>query len=178
MRKIADHTPARRTLSVIGVAVGALAGFVDSYLGIDVTWSASLLGWLPGSLIVVVLLHESLHGAVAALLGHKPIFGVRLPLIYITFRDKIPRGHYMLVAIAPFIILNFILALLYARGVLRLFCDLGLIINSIGSLGDILAVLKLASGPKSALIQDTKSGFEVWVADEKTRENLAAPAEV
>ncbi len=178
MRKVADHTPARGILSAIGVAIGVLAGFVNSHLGIDMTLSASLLGWLLASIIVVVSLHEGIHAAVAALLGHKPLFGLRPPLVYITFADKLPRGHYMLVAITPLVVLNFLFGFLYARGVLKLLCDLSLIVNSIGSIGDILVVLKLAGGPKGALIQDTKSGFEVWVADERTKPALASPKEV
>jgi hypothetical protein len=168
-RKVAEHTPARSTLCAIGVAIGVLAGIVNAHLGIDMSLRASLFKWLLASIIVVVALHEGAHGAVAALLGHKPLFGVRPPLVYVTFTGKLPRGHYMLVAMTPFIILNFLFGFLYARGALKLFCDLSLIINSIGSVGDIWVVLKLTGGPKGAWIQDTKSGFEVWVAGEKTK---------
>lgn len=153
----------------IGIGIGVLAGFANAYLGIDMDLKASLFEWLLASFIAVVVLHEGMHGAVAALLGHKPLFGFRPPLIYITFAGKLPRGHYMLVAITPFVILNFLFGFLYARGALKLFCDLSLIINSIGSVADIWAALKLTGGPKGALIQDTKSGFEVWVVDETTK---------
>jgi hypothetical protein len=169
MRKVGEHTPARSTLCAIGVATGVLAGIVNAHLGIDMSLSASLFEWLLASIIVVVALHEGTHGAAAALLGHKPLFGFRPPLVYVTFADKLPLGHYMLVAAAPFIILNILFGFLYAQGVLKLFCDLSLIINSIGSVGDIWVVLKLTRGPKGALIQDTKRGFEVWVAGETTR---------
>jgi hypothetical protein len=178
LRKVADHTSARGTLCAMGVAVGVLAGFVNAHLGIDMSLSASLLGWLLTSIIGVVLLHEGLHAGVAALLGHKPLFGLKPPLVYVTFTGKLPRGPYMLVAITPFVILNLLFGFLYAQGVLNLFCDLSLIVNSIGSIGDIWVVLKLAGGPKGALIQDTKTGFEVWVADETANLDLASPKEV
>ena len=174
LRKVADHTSARRTLYAIGVAIGVLAGFANAHLDIDMSLRASLFEWLLASIIVVLLLHEATHGAVAALLGHKPLFGLRPPLVYVTFADKVPRGHYVLVAITPFVILNLLFGFLYVRGVLKLFCDLSLIINSIGSVGDIWVMIKLTGGPKGALIQDTKSGFEVWVADETTKPDLAS----
>ena len=174
MRKVANHTPARRILYAIGIAIGVLAGFTNAHLGIDMSLRASFFMWLLASIIVVVALHEGTHGAVAALLGHKPLFGLRPPLVYITFTGKLPRGHYVLVAITPFVILNFLFGFLYARGVLKLFCDLSLIINSIGSLGDIWIVFKLTGTPKGALIQDTKSGFEIWVADEIAKPDLAS----
>ena len=177
MRKVADHTPARYTLYGIGVAVGALAGFINAHLGIDPDLSVSLLGWLLVSLIAVVVLHEGLHAGVAALLGHKPLFGLKPPLVYVTFTDKLPRGHYILTAIAPFVILNLLFGFLYAQGTLNPFSHLCLIVNSIGSVGDIWAALKLAGGPGGALIQDTKSGFEVWLDDEPAKPNPAVPKE-
>lgn len=178
MRNVADHTPPRGILCLIGIAIGVPAGFVNLHLGIDMSLSLSLFGWLLASIIVVVFLHEGLHAAVAALLGHKPLFGLRPPLIYVTFTGKLPRGQYMLVAVTPFIILNVLFGFLFARGVLNLLCDLSLIVNSLGSMGDIWVVMKLAGGPRGAWIQDTKSGFEVWVADERTKPALASPKEV
>jgi hypothetical protein len=178
LRKVADHTPARAILGMIGVAMGVLAGLVNAHLGIDMSLGPSLLGWLLVSIIVVVFLHEGLHAATAGLLGHKASFGLQPPLVYVTFAGKLPRGHYMLVAITPFVILNLLFGFLLARSGLHLLCDLSLIVNSIGSMGDIWVVLKLAGGPRGALVQDTKSGFEVWVADEATKAGLGIPKEV
>ena len=166
MKKIADYTPPRRFLYAIGIALGVVAGFANSVLDIDMSLRPSLFGWILVSVIVVVAAHECTHGAIAALLGHKPLFGLRPPLIYITFKGKLPRGHLIVVAIAPFVVLDLLFGCLYQRGVLKLFSDLCLIINSIGSMADIWVVFKLIGAPKGAWIQDTKTGFEVWVADE------------
>ena len=170
MKKLAECTPPRRTLYVIGVAIGVLAGFTHSLLSIDMSLRPSLFGWLLASIIIVIVLHEGTHGAVAALLGYKPLFGLKPPLVYVTFKGKLPRGHFMGVAIAPFVVLNLMFVFLYARGTLKLFCDFSLIINSIGSVADIWVVLTLIGVPKNALIQDTKTGFEIWVADETTKD--------
>jgi hypothetical protein len=162
VNKVTGYTPPRSMLYVIGVAVGVLAGFANSFLGIDMSLRLSLFGWLLASIIIVIVLHEGTHSAVAALMGHKPLFGLRPPLVYVTFADKIPRGHFMVVAIAPFVVLNLLFGFLYARGPLKLLCNFSLIINSIGSVADLWIVLKLIGAPKGALIQDTKTGFEVW----------------
>jgi hypothetical protein len=146
--------------------IGVLAGFANAHLGIDFNLEASFFLWLLLAIIVVVVLHEGTHGGVAALLGHKPVFGLKLPLVYVTFKAKVPRWHYMLVAIAPFVILTFLFGFLDAQGALKLFCHLSLLTNLIGSVGDLWVVLKLVGGPKGAWIQDTKTGFEVWIADE------------
>jgi hypothetical protein len=163
--KIADHSPSRSRLCAVSVVIGVLAGFANAYLGIQFSLQASLFLWLLAAIIVVVALHEGTHGAVATLLGHKPVFGLKPPLVYVTFTGKVPRGHYMLVAIAPFVILTLLFGYLYAQGALKPFYLLSLLTNLIGSVGDLWVVLKLAGGPKGAWIQDTKTGFEVWVAD-------------
>ena len=178
MKKVTDYAPPRSMLYAIGVAVGVLAGFVNSFLGVDMSLRLSLFGWLLASIIIVIVLHEGTHSAVAALMGHKPLFGLRPPLVYVTFADKIPRGHFMVVAIAPFVVLNLLFGFLYARGALKLLCNFSLIVNSIGSVADLWIVLKLIGAPRGALIQDTKTGFEVWVADETDRPGLANPKEV
>jgi hypothetical protein len=178
LKKVADCTPPRTTLYAIGVAVGILAGFANSFLGIDMSLRPSLFGWLLASIIIVVALHEGTHSAVAALLGHKPLFGLRPPLVYVTFAGRLPRGQFMVVAIAPFVVLNLLFGFLYAGGALKLYCDFSLIINSIGSVADLWIVLKLVGEPKGALIQDTKTGFEVWVADKTDKPELANPKKV
>lgn len=177
LRKVADHSPSRSRLCAISVVIGVLAGFVNAHLDVDMSLRASLFVWLLAAIIVVIALHEGAHGAVAALLGHKPVFGVNPPLVYVTFTGKVPRGHYMLVAITPFVILTLLFGFLYARGALKLFWHLSLLTNLIGSVGDLWAVLKLTGGPKGAWIQDTKTGFEVWVSDE-TKLGLANLKEV
>lgn len=165
MRKVAEHSPSRGILCAISIVIGVLAGFVNTHLGIDLSLQASLLVWLLLAIFVVVVLHEGTHGAVAMLLGYKPVFGLKLPLVYVTFTKKVKRRHYMLVAIAPFVILSFLFGFLYFRGTLNLFYYLSFLANLIGSVGDLWVVLKLAGGPQGAWIQDTNTGFEVWVPE-------------
>jgi len=119
-------------------------------------------GWLLSSLLLVMVLHEAFHGATASLLGHKPLFGLKPPLVYITFASKIPRNHFILVAVAPLVLLDILFILMYAQGVLTLFCDFCFMSTTIGAVGDIWIVLTLLHMPKQSLILDTKTGFEVW----------------
>ncbi len=167
MKKVAEYTPPRRTLYAIGVALGVLAGFANSLLGINTSFTSSLPGWLLVSLSVVILLHEGTHASVAASLGYKPLFGLKPPLVYVTLTKKVPRVRFMMVAIAPLVVLDMLFVLVYAGGRLKLFCDLSLIINTIGSVGDMWIVLKLIRAPKGSLIQDTKTGFEVWTCGDR-----------
>lgn len=162
MEKVADYILPRTIVYLVGAAVAVSAGLANSLLDVDMTLGPSTLGWLPASLVVAVTLHEGVHGAVAILLGHRPSLCLKPPLVYVTFAGKLPRRHFMLVVLSPFVALNLLFGFLYAHGLLRLFSDFGLIINTTGSVGDIWITLTLIGAPNGALIQDTRTGFEVW----------------
>jgi len=156
----------RKALYKVAIFVGVLAGVVNTYLEIDFTLRPMLFVCLLSAIVIVVSFHEAVHGLIATLLGHKPLFGFKPPLVYITFTGKIPRNHFILVALAPLVLLDVLFGYLYIRGLFKLFFDFCLIINTIGALGDVWIVLMLLNAEKASLIQDTKNGFEVWVADE------------
>ena len=82
------------------------------------------------------------------------------------FKKKLPRAHFIAVAMAPLVVLNLLFMLLFFYGGARLglYCDLCLIMNTIGSLGDMWVVLTLLRMPRGVLIQDTKTGIQVWAA--------------
>jgi hypothetical protein len=165
-RKIDEFTLPRKQAYVVATCLGVLAGVVNSFLALDLSLRLSLVGWLLAAIIITVVLHEALHGLVALLLGHKTSFGIKLPLVYVTFPGKLPRGHFMLVALAPLVVLDVLFLLVYTWRALRLFSDLSIIINTIGAVADMWIVIRLLRAPRGSMIQDTKTGFEVWTTDD------------
>lgn len=166
MKKIDDFMLPRKLVYTVATCLGVLAGVANSFLALDFSLRLSLVGWLLAAIIFTVVLHEALHGAVALLLGHKPLFGIKLPLVYVTFPVKLPRWHFMLVALAPFVVLDAFFLLLYQWRALKLFSDLSIIVNTIGAIADLWIVIRLLRAPRGSLIQDTKTGFEVWMTDD------------
>jgi hypothetical protein len=156
------HTFPRGKATVYGIAVGVLVGIGNTYLDLDFTLRLELLASLGAAIIVVLVLHEGVHGAVGVMLGHKPTFGVEPPLVYTTFREKIPCVHFVAIALAPLLALDAVFIALYAAGVLPLFMDLCFAVNTIGAVGDVWIVLKLVRHPPTALVQDTKTGVVVY----------------
>ena len=143
--------------------MGVGFGLINAALpDVDFTPSTDLLGWAVGAIAVVIVLHEGIHGATGLALGHRPVFGIKPPFVFTTFRHKIPRGHFILVALAPLVILDGVAAALYATGDLRLFYTLCFEINTIGALGDTWIVLKLLPARRGSLVQDTMTGVEIW----------------
>lgn len=149
---------------LVGVGVGVLIGIGNAYL--DVVWPSTpeILAWLVAALVVVTVLHEALHGLAGRALGHDPVFGVQPPLVFTTFHHRIPRNHLVVIALAPLLVLDGAAVALYATGRLQLFAILCFTVNTIGALGDLWIVSRLARHRPDEWVQDTKSGVEIWSA--------------
>ena len=117
-----QHVVSRKTLAAVGGAMGVGFGLLNATLpNFDFTLNLALLGRTVGSIAVIIVLHEAVHGAAGLVLGHKPTFGIKPLFVFTTFRHKSPRGHFILVALAPLIILDGVAVAFYATGNLRLF---------------------------------------------------------
>lgn len=164
MIKVAEHEFDRTKASVYSVGVGILIGLYNTYFPpIEFTFTLGFFGWLVLAIIVVIILHESVHGVVAMIFGCKPIFGIRPPLVYVTFTRKIKREQFIAVTLAPLIVLDTAFGLLFVSELLKEFSYFCLIINTLGAVGDVWMTLKLLPYEKGAMVQDTKTGLEIWM---------------
>jgi hypothetical protein len=160
---VAEYTFPRWKAVVYGVLVGVLIGYGNTFLAVDFTLRADLLvGLIIAAIVIVVVLHEGLHGGVGILLGHRPVFGLEPPLVYTTYREKIRRNHLIAIALGPLVLIDIVCIALYSLGLVRLFADLCFAVNTIGALGDVWIVLKISRHPPPSLIQDTRTGVQVW----------------
>jgi len=159
---VASYELPRNKATIVGVVLGIAIGVGNTRL--DLVWPSTLeiLGWLFAALVVVLLLHEGLHGLVGKLTGYRPIFGVQPPLVFTTFEERITRNHLIAIALAPLIVLDIAAIALYQTGSLRLFANLCFTVNTIGALGDMWIVSRLLRHDASVWVQDTKSGVEIW----------------
>lgn len=163
MKKVAEYTISRRRAAGYAIIIGFLIGLLNAiFLPIDFTLKPELFGWLAAAVVCIIILHESVHGAAAVLFGHKPLFGFKPPLVYVTFREKIPKGIFMAVALAPLFILNLVFGIFFALGILKVFSLFCLVINTLGAIGDIWIALMLVRHERGTLVQDTKTGIKVW----------------
>ena len=146
------------------LAVGI--GFGYHLLGLDFSPSPALLAQLAGAVVAVTVLHEGLHGAAGAILGHRPVFGVKPPLVYTTFGSIMPRSHLAIVALVPLISLDAAAVALYAADAAPLFCALCFGINTLGAAGDVWVAAVLIAAPRGSMVKDTKSGVEIYAVRE------------
>ncbi|MBN1670290.1 MAG: DUF3267 domain-containing protein [Kiritimatiellae bacterium] len=163
MQKIADHAYSRKRAVAYGMVLGVVAGVLNTFYPlIDFAARWSLFGWLVAAVVTVICVHEGVHGIVAALFGHRPLFGIKPPFFYVTFDHKIPRGRFILITLAPLVVLDVVFAVLFALGVLRVYMYFCLLTNTIGAMGDIWLTVMLLPHARGTLVQDTKNGVEVW----------------
>ena len=159
---IAAYDISRKKAAFIAVLVGVLLGVGNLYLDLDFRLRLELMIALVGSVVIVIVVHEGVHGAVALALGHKPRFGVKLPLVYMTMDTRVPRGHFIAIALAPLIVLDIAFGLLYWSEHWKLFANFCFSMNTLGATGDIWISWRALTHARGTYIQDTKTGIEVW----------------
>lgn len=162
LTKIANHDISRNKAAWFALGVGVLIGVVNAWLEVDLTPSLALAGWVVAAIVITVATHEGTHGLAAKLLGYRPIFGLKPPLVYVTFVETMPRTHLIVIALAPLIVLDAIFFAVFASGHLRVLMDLCASINTLGATGDVWIVMKLLRHGSRTWVRDTKTGVEVF----------------
>jgi len=137
------------------------------------TTSGHLAGWGLVSWIVINIvgylvilpIHEALHGAAFVFWGGRPYFGAKLPLaLYCSTKDQLfRRDQYIVVGLAPLVVITLagiIFTLLSpALASYTIFATVG---NFSGAAGDVWTVTRLLRHPPDVLVEDTETGFRVW----------------
>jgi hypothetical protein len=161
--RVGSHTISRNKATLFACVVGVGIGLVNTELEVDFSFRWALLGWVAAAVAFLIPVHEGVHGGTGLLFGHRPYFSFTLPLVFCTFDHRIRRGHFMLIALAPFVLLNLGFLIVYHTvPALKLWAVLALSINSLGATGDLWIAWKLFPHARGTWVQDTKTGIDVW----------------
>lgn len=145
------------------VARGILWGVVEFHVSVGLTFPIFL-----GIIAATVILHEAVHGLGFLVFGGKPRFGVKLigrffPVVYASATGPlIPRNHYLLVGLAPFLVLTplFLLIGILARNDgIAVMALMAMAMNVGGSIGDLMVARKVRQLGGGTLFEDTADGF-------------------
>ncbi|GCE20062.1 DUF3267 domain-containing protein [Dictyobacter kobayashii] len=128
----------------------------------------SVISWIILNVIgylLILCVHELIHGAVFALWGGQPHFGAKLPLaLYCGARQQLfRRNHYLAVGLAPLIVLTLlgILVTIFYPGPAS-YLLLAFAGNFSGAAGDVVVAQRVARLSNSVLIEDTEVGYTAW----------------
>jgi len=115
--------------------------------------------------ILVLPLHEFLHGVTISLLGGHPHYGAKLPFaLYCGAKNQIfSSTGYLLIALAPFVVISLagIVLTLLAPTIAPYFL-FALVGNASGAAGDLWMAQRLRSLPSTTLIEDVETGYRAW----------------
>ncbi len=127
------------------------------------------------SYVVILPIHELVHGAAFKFWGGKPYYGAKWPIaLYCSAKEQVfPRNYYLVIGLAPLLIITtvaIILTLLAPNwSAYALFATIG---NFSGAAGDLWVAWRLRAVPSSALIEDRETGYRVWEIAQNTMETL------
>lgn len=127
-----------------------------------------ILLWLLSNIvayIVILLLHEAIHGLVIALLGGKPYFGAKLPLaLFCGAKNQLfRRNQYIIVALAPLVVISLAaIVLTLLAPVVASYVFFATVGNFAGTAGDVWTSARVIHLPSDSLIEDTADGYQVW----------------
>jgi len=162
------------------IAVAMLVVFLVIFMAIFTAYHALggplVIGGLPDNLstplgIALILLmlpiHELLHGAMMSHFGHNPHYGIKLlkGVLYATGDGRLfRRNEYIAVAMAPFVVISvvmLVLSLFFPAGI-GFWMMMAAVLNATGAVGDFWMTQKALKFPEDAYIRDEKDGMRVF----------------
>jgi hypothetical protein len=118
--------------------------------------------------IVILPIHEAMHGLAFLLWGGKPYFGTKLPFaLYCGAKGQLfRRNQYLVVGLAPLVVLTLaaIVLTLVVPG-LASYLLFGTVGNFSGAAGDVWVARRLWRQPSHILVEDTQTGYTAWEID-------------
>ncbi len=137
--------------------------------GRDASGETGIVWWVALILIFVIVLplHELIHGITIMLLGHRARYGAKLSkgVLYATAENALfRRNEYLAVALAPLIVITLLamgLMLILSQG-WAYYVGIAAVVNAGGAIGDLWASGVVARYPATALICDEADGFRVF----------------
>jgi hypothetical protein len=122
------------------------------------------------ALFLVMLIHELVHGVFYwYFTGQRPLFGAKGLYIYSAVSPNvyIPRNQYLIVGIAPLVLLTLVglLLMLCVQVVAISILSLFITFNAAGSAGDLVLAIRLLFFSPNSFMQDSDTGVVVFEPD-------------
>jgi hypothetical protein len=142
--------------------------------------------WLGFVLLIVVLpLHEWIHGLTIRWMKHKPRYGIinakinrfiQIPMALYATADGayFPRNQFIVIALAPLIVITLLgmLLILLTPGSMVFYIVIGAALNIGGAIGDVWMTVIVLRYPPTALVQDEADSIRVFTVDSPNSRNF------
>jgi hypothetical protein len=118
--------------------------------------------------IGTVVLHELIHGVFMSIYGGKPRYGAGiayfiLPYFYATTKTVFLRNQFIVIAIAPLVVISLVgIGLMAAFPSIAHWMLIPFVINASGAVGDLWVTRNVLRYPKHVLLEDRKTGLIIY----------------
>jgi hypothetical protein len=118
--------------------------------------------------IGTMVLHELVHGAFISKYGGKPSYGAGiahfiLPYFYATTKTIFPRNQFIMIALAPLVVISLIgIGIMAAIPSIAHWMFIPFVVNASGAVGDLWMTRNVLRYPEHVLLEDRKNGLIIY----------------
>jgi hypothetical protein len=139
---------------------------LPTQLTLDLIAGFALIAWVIGLSVLMLVLHEAIHGGFFWLTTHEKVrFAFKGAYAYAASPDwYFPRSNYLLTCLAPFVLISLggLLALLAAPQTWLWYIFYFVITNAAGATGDLYIALVQLGYPPDTYYQDQGDVFTIY----------------
>lgn len=156
----------------LGAAIAAMAGWWAFILRVRGLFPGPALPWWLGlllALVIVLPLHEWIHGQAIVWAGHRPRYGMMLTkgALYATADNALlPRDVFIVIALAPLVVITLLgMALMIVLpDSLGYYAALAVIFNAGSAIGDLWMAAVVLRYPRAALVRDEADSIRIYMS--------------
>jgi hypothetical protein len=126
-----------------------------------------------------IVLHELIHGAFISKYGGKPSFGAGiahfiLPYFYATTKTIFPRNQFIVIAIAPLVVISLVgIGIMAAFPSIAHWMFLPFVVNASGAVGDLWVIRHVLRYLEHVMLEDRKNGVIIYGKDTDKAMNIS-----
>ena len=159
-----------------GMGILALFAFGFFFTSLYTLFTGNIgFNYTSGTILISValvigtfVLHELIHGAFMSKYGGKPSYGAGiayfiLPYFYATSKTVFPRNQYIVIAIAPLVVISLVvIGIMAAFPSIAHWMFIPFIMNASGAVGDMWVTRNVLRYPKHVILEDRKTGLIIY----------------
>jgi len=163
-------------VTLIGMGTLALFAFGFFFTSLYTLFTGNVgFNFTSGTILISValfigtmVLHELIHGAFMSKYGGKPSYGAGiayfiLPYFYATSKTVFPRNQYIVIAIAPLVVISLVvIGIMAAFPSIAHWMFIPFIMNASGAVGDMWVTRNVLRYPKHVILEDRKTGLIIY----------------
>ena len=162
-------------VTLIGMGTLALFAFGFFFTALYTLFTGKVgFNFTSGTILISValfigtlVLHELIHGVFISIYGGKPRYGAGiayiLPYFYATTKTVFLRNQFIVIAIAPLVLISLVgIGLMAAFPSIAHWIFIPLVINASGAVGDLWVTRNVLRYPKHVLLEDRKTGLIIY----------------